>query len=167
MADEYAYISDFDDIVLFSIADLANPLLLDAHRMPDTIGQITASGRYAFVSNVRAGLQVVENLLYDVTAVEEVVPEWGLLAQNLPNPFNLRTEIAFGLASPTSVTLSIFDTRGRLVAQPLAAAPLPAGRHIATWDGSDASGRRTSSGVYYYRLEAGGFVQTRSMLLLD
>jgi hypothetical protein len=163
---DYLYLNESDDLDLFSIADLANPILLDVHRLPDMIGQVTARGKYAFVCNGRAGLQVVENLLYEETAVEEVLPERNFLAQNQPNPFNPQTEITFQLAELTNVTLSVFDTHGRLVVQPLVVAPLQAGPHVAIWNGRDSSGRRAASGVYIYRLETPTHTEAKRMLLL-
>jgi hypothetical protein len=93
------------------------------------------------------------------------VPAATFLAQNYPNPFNPATEISFGLKEPTNVSLRIFDAAGRLVRE-LAAGPHSAGSHRATWDGRDANGAAVSSGIYFYRLEAGAFSRTRKLVLL-
>ncbi|HVO76657.1 MAG TPA: M1 family aminopeptidase [Candidatus Bathyarchaeia archaeon] len=93
------------------------------------------------------------------------VPPMAFLDQNFPNPFNPVTTIAFSLAGPATVSLRIYDAAGRLV-RVLAAEPLSAGRHARIWDGKDASGESVSSGIYFYRLEAGSFSATRKMVLL-
>jgi len=102
----------------------------------------------------------------DVTGVETPkAPEASYLAQNYPNPFNPMTKVEFGLVAPGRVSLRIYDAAGRLV-RVLAEGGRPAGRYAELWDGCDASGRAVASGVYFYRLDAGAFTQTRKMILL-
>jgi hypothetical protein len=86
------------------------------------------------------------------------------LVGNHPNPFNPSTVIAFEIARPGPVRLSIFDVRGRLVAR-LVDRPMETGRFEIPWDGRDGSGAATGSGVYYYRLEAQGYLKTQSMVM--
>ncbi|HEX4936025.1 MAG TPA: FlgD immunoglobulin-like domain containing protein, partial [Gemmatimonadaceae bacterium] len=62
-------------------------------------------------------------------------------------------------------TLTIYDVAGRLVTT-LVDRDLPAGRHSATWHGTDEQGRRVATGVYFYQLRSGGTSLTRSMVLL-
>jgi subtilisin family serine protease len=87
-------------------------------------------------------------------------PVETMLAQNYPNPFNPRTTISFALEEEADVTLEIFDAAGRLVATLLEESK-GIGRHAVEFDAS-----RLSSGVYFYRLRAGDFVQQRKMVLL-
>jgi len=103
-------------------------------------------------------------------ALDALPPRVGLptsyeFLQNYPNPFNPSTEIVFGLSAPANVSLRIYDGAGRLV-RGLAAGIRPAGAYREIWDGRDASGRAVSSGIYFYRLDAGAFSQTRKMVLL-
>ncbi|MGH7494613.1 MAG: LamG-like jellyroll fold domain-containing protein [bacterium] len=81
------------------------------------------------------------------------------LAQNVPNPFNLSTQIRFDLPAAGQVQLAIYNLRGELV-RTLVTGELPAGTHAFTFDGSGLA-----SGVYLYRMQAGGFVAVRKMLL--
>jgi len=98
--------------------------------------------------------------------VEAVIPVASTeLHQNNPNPFNPATSISFTLASTQAVTLSIFTADGKLVTT-LVDEVLPEGLNAAEWDGTDAGGNPASSGIYFYRLEAGKFVQSRKMILL-
>ena len=96
------------------------------------------------------------------TATE--VPEVFTLSQNTPNPFNPSTAIAFTLSRPEVVHLTVYDALGRAVAV-LAAGNYSVGSHTVRWDGRDGRGNAVSSGVYLYRLEAGGKTETRKMLL--
>ncbi|MCP4549790.1 MAG: T9SS type A sorting domain-containing protein [bacterium] len=88
-----------------------------------------------------------------------------VLGQNMPNPFNPTTKIVFALPEAGSVQLQIIDAAGRRV-RTLVNERLEVGRHEVTWDGRDDTGHRQGSGLYLYRLEAGGHALTRKMLLL-
>ncbi len=82
-----------------------------------------------------------------------------------PNPFNPRTEIRWTLASAAHARVTVHDARGRLV-HVLHDADLPAGRHAAAWNGTDQSGRRLGSGVYFARLESDGVASTTKLVLV-
>lgn len=71
-----------------------------------------------------------------------------------PNPFNPSTTVTFDLPRNGTVSLQIFDLRGRLVAT-LHRGTLPAGRHRAVWDGGDSDGRPAAAGIYLVRLDDG------------
>ncbi len=87
------------------------------------------------------------------------------LQYNYPNPFNIETAISFDLAVPGNVQLRIFNLRGQLV-NTLCNTELGAGRHSFLWHGQDSSNARVASGIYFYRLSAPKYTQTRKMLLL-
>lgn len=87
------------------------------------------------------------------------------LEQNSPNPFNPQTAIRFSLDSKQSVKLSVYDVNGRLVRM-LVSGVKEVGTHSVTWDGRDNAGSSVSSGVYFYRLDAGKFSQTKKMVML-
>lgn len=95
-----------------------------------------------------------------------VIPAGVRLEQNFPNPFNPTTTIRFGLPAESHARLTIFNSLGHVVAV-LFDRSLPAGEHSLLWDGTDGNGRRVGSGMYLYRLEAGGSVTTRRMLLMQ
>jgi len=69
------------------------------------------------------------------------------------------------LAEPAPVTLTIFDVLGRHVTTMVNGIE-PSGEHEVSWDGRNQNGQSVASGVYFYRLKAGSFERTRSMLLL-
>ncbi len=95
-------------------------------------------------------------------AVNDDAPTPGeiSLGQNYPNPFNGRTVIEFSLAASSDVSIEIYDLLGRAI-QRLELGALPPGRHEAFWDAGDYR-----SGVYFYRLHADGYDETKRMILL-
>ena len=93
------------------------------------------------------------------------LPTQYTLHPNYPNPFNPTTTIAYEIPERAGVSLVIYDVGGREVRR-LVSESQPRGRHEVTWDGRNASGDPAASGVYFYRLAAGDFVQTRKMILL-
>jgi hypothetical protein len=84
---------------------------------------------------------------------------------NAPNPFNPQTTITYDLPRATHVTLRVLDIAGRLV-RTLVDDNLPAAQHRAIWDGTDDSGRRQSSGLYYYQLVTDDRLVTRKMMMV-
>jgi hypothetical protein len=86
------------------------------------------------------------------------------LAQNAPNPFGGATSVRFAVPSEGPVKLEVFDVSGRRVTH-LVDRVLQAGAHTVTWDGRDAAGLRVASGVYLYRLTAGGESAAKEMVL--
>ncbi len=95
-------------------------------------------------------------------AGEEVVykPKIFLLSQNYPNPFNSITNIQYQLPASSEVLLTIYNIRGHEVLH-LVENEQPAGYHQITWKATNVA-----SGMYFYRIQAGKFVQTRKMILL-
>jgi hypothetical protein len=93
------------------------------------------------------------------------VPRAVRLGQNVPNPFNPSTEIAFDLPREMPVMLKVFGVDGRLV-RTLADGPMHAGRNRVRWDGTDDAGHAMPSGLYLYRFEADGKSIVRKMHLV-
>jgi hypothetical protein len=87
------------------------------------------------------------------------------LHQNVPNPFNPTTTIRFDLPAAANVTLWIFNVRGQLI-QILVDEKMSAGVKRVSWNGRDGAGRTVASGIYFYRISAGGFNDTKKMILL-
>jgi hypothetical protein len=87
-------------------------------------------------------------------------PNSPLLFQNYPNPFNPSTTIRYGLTGMSHVTLSVYNTLGQRI-ETLVDEIQEAGYHEVQFDGNGLA-----SGVYFYRIQAGSFVQTKKLLLL-
>ncbi|MGB6034312.1 MAG: hypothetical protein WBH55_15910 [Bacteroidota bacterium] len=93
--------------------------------------------------------------------VEEMnVPRRISLSQNFPNPFNPMTTIPFAIPSRSRVTLSVFSVMGEHVVT-LVDGEMEAGEHVVDWEAEGLA-----SGPYFYRLQTGGFVESRMMLLI-
>ena len=100
-----------------------------------------------------------------VTEARPTLPGTFALEQNYPNPFNPQTTIAYHLAQAGPVQLTLYNVAGQVVRRLVDQAQV-AGRYQATWDSRDDRGREVGSGVYFYRLTAGPFQQTRRLVLL-
>ena len=98
------------------------------------------------------------------TGVEGTPLAFGVRT-SCPNPFTETTTLALALPAPSPVTLSIYNTAGRLVRN-IEQGILGAGTHLLRWDGSDDGGRRVASGVYFLRVTAGERTEDRKAVLL-
>jgi hypothetical protein len=99
-------------------------------------------------------------------AVGRTVPRHLVLHQNHPNPFNPSTEIAFDLPAARHVKLRIYDVAGRSV-RTLIDDRLDPDVHSVRWDGRDDRGQRLSSGVFFYRLDAGDRTLSRKLVIVE
>ncbi|MGH1363320.1 MAG: FlgD immunoglobulin-like domain containing protein [Calditrichia bacterium] len=85
---------------------------------------------------------------------------------NYPNPFNPSTTIRFALAERSDISLIIYNALGQKV-NILVEESVEAGEYSISWNGTDDSGQRVASGIYFLRLEAGNIIQTRKMLMIE
>lgn len=132
-------------------------------------GQILVSsmrGTSSCVVPLTSGRQTIQVRLNAQTSPVSTIPAATSLGANFPNPFNPSTTIACDLAAPSRISLQVFDASGRLVRVLAAGQDLPAGHHELTWNGRDEAGRAVAGGIYFYRLEAGGYRETRKMMLV-
>jgi hypothetical protein len=103
-----------------------------------------------------------------VTGVERLTDEMPTeyaLEQNYPNPFNPSTRIQYSLVRAQTVKLTVYNVLGREIATLVNEKQKP-GVYNVTWDGTDMTGRQVSAGVYFYRIQAGSFIQTHKMMYL-
>ena len=103
---------------------------------------------------------------YDIlsSVVDELYINDFLLSQNYPNPFNPATNIGFRIADRGFVTLKVYDVLGNEVAT-LVNEELAAGEYEVEFDTS-SNNHQASSGIYFYTLHAGNFVETKKMILI-
>ena len=128
----------------------------------DSVGLVNIIGEPGMTWHM-TGAIIDGKIIGTITGVKKqelIIPNHPSLFQNYPNPFNPSTEIRFSLPNQSHVSLKIFDLLGREIAV-LANEVLEAGDHSVKWNAADAP-----SGIYFYRLEAGKFVETKKMILL-
>jgi hypothetical protein len=124
-------------------------------------GSVESGERYRYQVMVYEGAGMVVSF-----EVELVVPVLAVaLYQNHPNPFNPSTVITYALPEGGRVVLELFDITGRRI-RTLVDDTRVMGRHREEWDGRDDRGRQVASGVYIYRLQAGGKTFSRKCALL-
>ncbi|MCJ7496637.1 MAG: T9SS type A sorting domain-containing protein, partial [candidate division Zixibacteria bacterium] len=105
----------------------------------------------------------------DVTEGDEnisAIPKTYELSQNYPNPFNPVTEISFALPQESEVNLIIYNIKGQIVNK-LVNERLKAGRYKVRWEGKDSAGNRVASGIYFYRINAGKYSETKKMIMVN
>jgi hypothetical protein len=124
-----------------------------------------ATGVLDRVTHLRKVLAFLGNTLDPATGVDPVDYTYSL-SQNYPNPFNPSTTISYTLKNHATVSLKIYNVAGQLIRTLVNEAKNPGQVHTATWDGRNDAGQSVSSGVYFYKLVAGDFVQTKKMVLL-
>ena len=101
-----------------------------------------------------------------VSLMLQTLPAAFSLADNFPNPFNPATTIQYALPTAADVELTVYNVVGQVV-RTLVAEHQRAGRYVVEWDATDDSGHSVSSGMYLYRLQAGGeFIKVKKMLLI-
>ena len=92
--------------------------------------------------------------------IDDVLPKTFAISQNYPNPFNPSTNIKFEIPKSAEVRLTVFNLVGQKVAT-LVNGVRAAGTYVVTWNASDVT-----SGVYFYRFESQGVVETKKMMLV-
>ena len=118
-----------------------------------------------------AGVSVYTYLVTDANGAVallslQTLPTAFALADNFPNPFNPATTIQYALPQAADVELTVYNVVGQPV-RTLVAEHQSAGRYVVEWDATDDNGHSLSSGMYLYRLQAGGqFREVKKMLLL-
>lgn len=106
------------------------------------------------------GLKLYLDAATNIESDYKTIPKEYKVYQNFPNPFNPSTTIKWQIPKAVFVTLKIYDVLGREVTT-LVNEEVSAGKHESVFDAN-----RFSSGVYFYQIKAGEFIQTRKMLLL-
>ncbi|MCL6099322.1 MAG: T9SS type A sorting domain-containing protein [Bacteroidetes bacterium] len=126
-------------------------------------------GSFALATDLTAvGKNLLQNIISYVLKTTDiqnpgdkiVIPNYFELRQNYPNPFNPTTTITYSLPKAVFVTLKIYDGLGREVITLVSENKLP-GKYEVKFDGT-----KLSSGVYFYKLTAGDFVETKKLVLI-
>lgn len=143
----------------------AKPTLTAAQIRSAIINTARTDANVGSVPNVQWGngkvdaQAVLQNVL-SVQLQSEIVPRAFVLHQNYPNPFNPSTKISFSIPSHSMVTVKVYSLLGEEIAT-LVNEEVAAGEYATLFDAS-----KLSSGMYFYTVTAGSFVQTKKMLFL-
>jgi hypothetical protein len=108
-----------------------------------------------------------EELVADLEGYESrpEVPTAFRLSQNIPNPFNPRTVVAYEVPQSSEVAIRVYDVAGKLV-RTLVDGSVEPGRYAVTWDGTSDGGESVGSGVYFCVMDAPSYHATHKMMLL-
>jgi photosystem II stability/assembly factor-like uncharacterized protein len=120
------------------------------------------SGTNLFAGTYGGGVwrRSLSDMVTGVNNVKSGLPKEFSLHQNYPNPFNPATTISFYLPSKSFVSLKIFDLLGKEIAT-IVSEEMPAGSYSRQWNAA-----KISSGIYFYRLQASAFIETKKLILL-
>jgi hypothetical protein len=88
------------------------------------------------------------------------------LSQNYPNPFNPSTKIQFAVPETEKVRVEVYDIQGKLINTLVDYELYQPGKYEVSWNGLDNMGNRVSSGIYFAKMQAGKFAQTKKMNLI-
>ncbi|HMS35036.1 MAG TPA: PQQ-dependent sugar dehydrogenase [Ignavibacteria bacterium] len=140
----------------------ANTELFDTPYGVVSFAEDTAKNLYFihFVASAGKVYKIIDSTVTTSDPLNESVPSDYKLYQNYPNPFNPVTHLGFGISKLGYVSLKVFDVLGNEI-KTLINEIKPAGYYDAEFNGSNLP-----SGIYYYRIEAGEFIETRKMILL-
>ncbi|HVP07865.1 MAG TPA: T9SS type A sorting domain-containing protein [Candidatus Acidoferrum sp.] len=108
---------------------------------------------------------LIWNPAADVRSVDDGLPKTFTLSQNYPNPFNPNTIIKFDIPVNSKVNLTVYNVLGQRV-KTLVDQDLTAKHYEVDWDGTSDAGVKVASGIYFYKIEAGNFIQTKKMVML-
>jgi len=162
-----------DYSVFFSENDQPFELLESAIRDTSIVFSGERESEYKFYTiatdnagNVEMKSVADDSVVVSVASPESpAIPEEFTLYPNYPNPFNPTTTIRYDLPNASDLKLEIYNILGQKVIT-LVDKKQPAGFHAIQWDGKNSTGVSVASGIYIYRVRAGGFVKARKMLLL-
>ncbi|MFH1277901.1 MAG: M20/M25/M40 family metallo-hydrolase [Candidatus Eisenbacteria bacterium] len=158
----------FDAIVGIETWDPAPP---QHHTSGDTLGlmdmALVANVTKISLATIATVAGIDTSFATGVAGADTDIPERDgpALDPAEPNPFNPTTTLRFHLPSTTRVELHVFNSGGRLV-RTLVDGNREAGDHAVVWTGDDDGGRDVPSGVYFYRMKADRFTETKKMVLV-
>ena len=124
--------------------------------------KLTLYNNYGDSLHIESGARLNINTLVNNVLKRE---DQYSLAQNYPNPFNPETGIQYELQKPSRVELTVYNALGEEIVK-LVDGEQNAGPHRVVWNGHDLNGNVVSSGLYFYRLQAGDFSAMRKMILI-
>lgn len=159
---DYAYIvTDHSGITVIDISDPYHPNIIASYDTPGYARGLDIKNEMIFVADYfDLGIYKFNSTTGVSPPIISNVPSRFYLFQNYPNPFNPSTVINYSLSKDVFVVLKVYDILGREVASLVEEKQL-IGNYNVEFDGSNLS-----SGIYFYRIQAGDFVETKKLILL-
>ena len=173
---EYGTLVDKENIdvatIRFAVADSSKSAQLKWRKKSPNATIVFVDDEVTLLSNGKLK-NWNESILEDATLVLDntttaqlnTLPTVFELSQNYPNPFNPTTTLKFALPEAAKTTLMIYNVTGQLV-KTVVDNNLEAGYYNMIWDATNNNGQRVSSGVYFYRINAGSFKEVKKMILM-
>lgn len=155
---------EFADLVDFVRNGLLDPRILPQH-LKKLIPNEVPSGSQTMTFEFDLSQPGFDNETTVSVEKKITIPLELKLLQNYPNPFNPSTAISYGLDEDANVSIIIYNALGLEIAT-LINNSQPKGLHSVVWNGTDGAGNQVTSGIYFYRMIAGSFVETKKMILL-
>jgi hypothetical protein len=148
-------------------ADTLNPNHLNMKKAYLNYLSIRDGGEYGMHNPkyIIDALVASRNALIGIVPISTEVPVRYEMTQNYPNPFNPKTKFKFSVAKTGHVRIIVYDITGREVVQLVNSVLTPA-TYEADWNSMNGSGQQVSSGVYFYRIVAGDFIEVKKMVLV-
>ena len=174
---EYSFdIDDPDSVLIWSTFDCIGADSIACVTMNadtafiQTIGDLSGTQELTFLVTDTSGASDTTSVIIYVKAPvgiasDGLIPLEYSLANNYPNPFNPQTTISYGLPKQSDLSLIIYNIMGQEIMR-WDEQNSQAGFYQKIWNGRNKSGVSVGSGVYFYRIIAGDFVQTKKMVLL-
>ena len=121
--------------------------------------------RLTFKTKHEEHWELLDELLNDEEIDLIPIPDKALISSNYPNPFNPSTTIAYSVPKDGLVKIGIYNIKGQKVKE-LCNSEMLRGHHKLVWDGKDKHQRNVGSGVYFVKMQSGGDVSTRKIMLM-
>jgi len=153
-------VDDNKGLLVYDIKDVFHPIEAAFHKLNMIATNVLVVNDLVFLSQGDGGFSVYKNLISSNIEDRKNIPHEYSLSQNFPNPFNPETTISYSIPKSEHVTLKVFDVLGREVST-IVDEYKQAGAYKANFNASGLV-----SGVYFYQLSAGSYVQTKKLVLL-
>ena len=156
----YAYLAEQNyGVEMISVYDPTNPLFLAYAQTNFPILNVFATEAYVFATG-SGWLEILQPTFTGNVESPIHLPVAVSLTQNYPNPFNPSTSIQYDLINDSPVNISIYNLLGQKI-ETLVNKIQHAGHHQIIWNAKDVS-----SGIYFYKINAGEYTETKKMVLL-
>ncbi len=167
ISDNLLIISDtkWNELSFYHINNPAAPEFVCRYCWNLSTDDMVMQNGYLYTCNGCYGLYILD--MNQVMEAEDSgqLPSITFNLKNYPNPFNPETTISFEISKPGNIVLNVYNLKGELVKR-LINNQMSNGKHSIVWDGKDNKGKICSSGVYFYKIESNGRVETKKMLLM-